>query len=76
MKRAGETKRPYRIWDAVSKKHVVGRNYSIRENALNGAPILVKWAKPGSAYEVYNFQTGRLIAQYVRKPTSILFVRG
>jgi hypothetical protein len=71
-----DTKRPYRIWDSVKKSHTVGRNYSTAEKAHNGALLLVRWGTIGTALEVYDITRGKLIGQYVRKPTSIIFLRG
>lgn len=68
--------RPFRIWDANAKKHLTGCYYGTSHNAHNGALIRVRWAKVGVAYEVYDARNGRLLGQYLRTPTSILFVRG
>ena len=76
MERVEDTKRPFRIWEASSKTHPRGRNYVHREHALNAALVMVKWARPGEAFEVYDVRNGRLHAQYVRKPTSIVIAKG
>jgi len=71
-----DPKRPYRIWEAQSKTHVRGRNYTYLDHAMNAALMLVKWGKPGQAFEVYDVRNGHLKAQYVRRPTSILILKG
>jgi len=43
---------------------------------MNAALMLVKWGKPGQAFEVYDVRNGHLKAQYVRRPTSILILKG
>jgi len=67
------TKRPYRIWDAKAKKHCVGRAFTYWRNAQNAALQIVRWGKIGAAVEVYDIRTGKLIGQYVRKPTTVWF---
>jgi hypothetical protein len=69
----GEVRRPFRIWNAVEKKHVPGRAYSHWRNAQDGALQIVRWGKVGDAVEVYDVRTGKLIGQYVRKPTTVWF---
>lgn len=76
MKRVEDPKRPFRIWEARAKRHARGRSYVYREHAMNAALVMVKWAVPGESFEVYDVRTGRLHAQYVRKPTSIIIAKG
>jgi hypothetical protein len=71
--RVNGTSRPFRLWDAKAKKHKTGCCYKYERNALNGALLAVKWGKIGDAIEVYDVETGRLLAQYVRKPTTVWF---
>ena len=68
-----EVRRPFRIWNAKDKKHVPGRAYTHWRNAQDGALQIVRWGKVGDAVEVYDVRTGRLIGQYVRKPTTVWF---
>lgn len=64
-------KRPYRIWNAITKSHCQGRQYASTRNAQDGALLMIRWERVGAALEVYNIITGRCIGQYVRKPNSI-----
>jgi hypothetical protein len=66
--------RAFRVWDANAKKHVRGRQYAYSLNAHNAALVMIRWEKVGAALEVYNAHTGKLLGQYVRKPTSIAFI--
>jgi hypothetical protein len=67
------TKRPYRLWDAVTKAPVRWRCYAYPRNAHMGALIEARWGKPGYAVEVYDIRTGALLGQYTRTPTSVKF---
>lgn len=71
-----ETTRPFRVWDATRKKHLIGKNYSDLHRAHNGALIEARWAKIDQALEVYDVRTGRLLGQYVRKDGGVGFIKG
>jgi hypothetical protein len=62
------------LWDAKKKKHKTGCCYTHMRNAMNGAMIAVKWGRVGDMIEVYDVRDGKLIAQYVRKPTTLWFL--
>jgi hypothetical protein len=61
------TTRPYRVVDPETGKQLVGRNYSDPTRALDGAWKAIHWAKVGDTLEVFNIETGRLLAQYKRR---------
>lgn len=67
------TVRPFRLWNASSKKNLAHRCYKIRPNAHIGALIECRWAAVGHTIEVYNVTTGKLLGQYTRTPTAIDF---
>jgi hypothetical protein len=65
-----DTVRPFRVWDARERKLCVGRNYVDKQNAMDGALLMIR-RQLCESLEVFDIRTGKLIAQYVRKPTSI-----
>jgi hypothetical protein len=65
----GETKRPFRLWDAIEKHDMPHRYYAIRQNALNGALLEAAWAKVGTSIDVYDCRTAKHIATFTRKST-------
>ncbi len=69
-------KRPYRLWDAKEKQELRWRYYSIPRNAHIGALIEARWAKVGTTIEVINIDTGRMVGQYTRHPTTVSFLKG
>lgn len=69
-------KRPYRIWDARAKKHLIGRNYAYERSAHNGALLIARWSKVGESLEVYDARTGQLIGQYTRRLHFVSFMKG
>lgn len=71
--RSEATKRPYRLWDANQKAALRWRCYSDPKRAHVGALIEARWSKVGTTIEVFNANTGRLLGQYTRKPTTIDF---
>jgi hypothetical protein len=68
-----DTKRPYRLWDAVDNIQVRWRCYAYPRNAHLGALIEARWGKPGHTIEVLDIRTGALLGQYKRTPTSVQF---
>lgn len=72
----GESKRPYRLWDATAKKPMRWRYYSNPKRAHMGALIEARWAKVGTVVEVYNAENGRLLGQYKRTVSTIEFSQG
>jgi len=71
-----ETVRPFRLYDAVTKKYVRYRNYKVKDNAHIGALIQARWAAVGTTLEVVNFHKGTLIGQYTRGVNDIKFLKG
>lgn len=71
-----ETTRPFRIWDASKRKHLIGRNYAHLHKAHDGALLMARWSRIDQALEVYDVRTGRLLGQYIRKEKSIGFIDG
>jgi len=65
--------RPYRLWNAGTKALLRWRNYKFPRNAHLGALIEARWAKPGTAIEVIDIRTMKLLGQYRRTPTSVAF---
>lgn len=67
--------RPYRIWDSNGKCDVRYRYYTHSKRAHMGALIECKWAKPETVYEVYNVNTGKVLGQYKRMISSVVFLK-
>ena len=72
----GESKRPYRLWNANEKHAMRWRYYSNSKRAHMGALIEARWAKVGTVIEVYNAENGRLLGQYKRTVNTIEFSQG
>ena len=70
------TTRPYRISDPKTQKQLQGRNYSDPTRALDGAWKAIHWAKVGDVLEVFNIETGRLLAQYKRQIKGAVIFKG
>lgn len=68
-----EPKRPYRLWDPKNDKFLRSRNYKILRNAHLGALIEARWAEVGVTIEVLDVRTQKLLGQYKRTPTSVMF---
>lgn len=67
----GEAQRPYRLWDAEAKRYIRYRCYTTEPRAHNAALIEVRWNPVGTAVEVVDCRTGRLIGQYVHRVNGI-----
>jgi len=72
-RKQGESLRPFRIWDANKKRNVRWRCYLEVRNAVKGVMDELRWAKPGTAFEVYDIRSGKLHSQYVRREGAIQF---
>lgn len=67
-------KRPYRLWNTVTKSEERWCYYSIALNAHYAAlRMLHTYTKVGVTLELVNNKTGKLLAQYTRTPTGIRF---
>lgn len=75
-RKQGPAQRPFRIWDAGKKCNVPHRNFAHERSALDAVLCEVKWSKVGTALEVYDCRTGRLLGQYVRRVNDIHIVEG
>lgn len=60
--------RPIRIWDAQSRTVVRYRYFHFIKRAEEAALGLAYWQKPGRALEVYDSRSGRLLAQFLKRP--------
>jgi len=67
------SKRPYRLWNPKKEKHVPHRYFKYLDNARIAALIETKAAKVGTVLELYNYDTGKLLGQYIRKLHNIEF---
>lgn len=72
---AEQPKRPYRLWNAKSKKALPYRNYKYPRNAHMGALIEARWAEVGVTIEVIDIRNSSLLGQYKRTPTSVAFTQ-
>lgn len=68
--------RPFRLWDAKAKKPIRFRYFRHKHNAHVGALIEARWAAVGTTIEVHNKETGRLLGQYTRRPSTVSFSGG
>lgn len=68
------TSRPYHLYDAQTKAFLPWRYYVYSHNAHIGALIEARWAKVGTTIEVVNVETGRMLGQYTRHPTTVSFL--
>jgi hypothetical protein len=69
-------RRPYRLWDAKEQEQLRWRYYSDPKRAHTAALIECRWATVGTTIEVINNDSGRMLGQYTRTPTSIKFLKG
>ena len=65
--------RPYRLWDANAKRDMRWRYYKIKRNALDGALLEARWAKVGTAIEVYDCRSAQHLGTFKRHVTTISF---
>jgi hypothetical protein len=68
--------RPFRLYNANTKEFLKWRYYAYPKNAHRGALIECRWSKVGVTIEVVNHESGRLLGQYTRRPSSITFLNG
>jgi hypothetical protein len=68
-------KRPFRLYNAVTKKNLPHRNFHYKNNAHNAALVETRWAHVGSIFEVITTQ-GIMHGQYVRGVNDIKFFKG
>lgn len=71
-----KTVRPFRLYDAETKKFQPHRNYKIKQNAHLGALMQIRWAKVGTTLEVVDLSLGRMHGQYTRGVNDIKFLKG
>ncbi len=69
-------KRPYRLWNTSTRAFERWCCYKYKRSAFIGALIACKYAQPGTTLEVINIDTGHMLAQYTRTPTSIKLMKG
>jgi sarcosine oxidase delta subunit len=72
--RKKETVRPYRLWDAKTKKLMPWRNYMILRHAHMGALVESRWSEVGKCIEVFDIRNGKLKGQYTRTLSSVDFM--
>lgn len=69
------TKRPFRLWNSGERRDEPHRYYATERRALDSALLLVRWAKVGTTFEVYDASVGRWLGTYKRGVSSISFTR-
>lgn len=62
-------KRPFRLWNAIEKRDMVHRYYSIEFNSLKAALFEAAFATVGTSIEVYDCRTARHLGTFTRKST-------
>jgi len=71
------THRPFRLYNAKTKKYMPWRCYKHFRNAHIGALIEARWAPHvGAVIEVVDVSKGRMVGQYRRGLTSVIFSKG
>lgn len=70
-----DPKRPFRLWDAVTNKHLPWRCFSNQRNAHMGALFECAWRPNGAVLEVYDTTNGTLLGQYFRDGEVVKFWR-
>ena len=70
----GESKRPYRLWDAKANEPIRYRYFSIAVHAHWAAMKELRWAKIGTTIEVLDVNSAnRELGQYTWRVNSLTF---
>ena len=71
-----DTKRPFRIYNATTKKFLPWRCYKHVRNAHMGAMVDCRWAAVGHTLEVVDVSIMQMHGQYRRGTNDIKFFKG
>ena len=71
-----QTVRPFRLYNADTKKFQSHRCFKIKQNAHLGALMQIRWAKVGTTLEVVDLSIGKMHGQYTRGVNDIKFLKG
>lgn len=71
----GNASRPFRIWNEHEHRDCKSRYYIYPENARWGALKECKFASTGNAFQVYDARSGKVVCEYRRGVSSIIFLK-
>lgn len=75
--RIKDTLRPYRLWNAATRKHMPYRCYKHKRNAHNGALIDAWWElSVGESIEVVDVRYQKLLGTYTKRVGGVDYREG